>query len=456
MADPMSAIMEQSELSGAGIDTVVVAGIDMYGRLFGKHIPVRRFAQTVESGLHVCTCVYAWDIAQDMDSLHVEFASAETGWHDFRLMPDLSTLRPATWLEGTAICLADSVDEHSGEPLPIAPRTILRRQIELLRDQQLDPFTATELEFHLYRGTPDELRRNGYRDLDPTTSIHSDYVVGATNSMAPFFRRVQQVLESSGIPIEVVQAEYGLGQWEVNLEYADALETADRHVLYKSALTDLARNHGMTATFMPRPLTDGMGSSCHIHASVRGADGGYPFHDPTDSRSVSGSLRHAVGGVLERARELMLFYAPTVNSMRRIISTDFAGNGLTWGFDNRTTTCRLIAGAPQANRLEMRLPGADVNPYLASAAVLASMRDGMTRQTDPGEPSMGNAYDEHHAAELPMTLWDAAIEFDRSEYVATTLGKDVAGHFASVARNEWMQFLRSVSDWDRDRYFETI
>jgi glutamine synthetase len=167
-------------------------------------------------------------------------------------------------------------------------------------------------------------------------------------------------------------------------------------------------------------------------------------------------LRHAVGGVLERARELMLFYAPTVNSMRRIISTDFAGNGLTWGFDNRTTTCRLIAGAPQANRLEMRLPGADVNPYLASAAVLASMRDGMTRQTDPGEPSMGNAYDEHHAAELPMTLWDAAAEFDRSEYVATTLGKDVAGHFASVARNEWMQFLRSVSDWDRDRYFETI
>ena len=297
----MNAILEPSELSGAGIDTVVVAGIDMYGRLFGKHIPVRRFDQTVESGLHVCTCVYAWDVAQDMDSLHVEFASAETGWHDFRLMPDLSTLRPAAWLEGTAICLADSVDEHSGEPLPIAPRTILRRQIEQLRDQQLDPFTATELEFHLYRGTPDELRRNGYRDLDPTTSVHSDYVVAATNSMAPFFRQVQQVLEGSGIPVEVVQAEYGLGQWEVNLEYADALETADRHVLYKSALTDLARKHGMTATFMPRPLTDGMGSSCHIHASVRGGDGGFPFYDATDSRSVSDSLRHAVGGVL-RAR----------------------------------------------------------------------------------------------------------------------------------------------------------
>jgi glutamine synthetase len=226
-------------------------------------------------------------------------------------------------------------------------------------------------------------------------------------------------------------------------------------VLFKSAVADLARAHGMTATFMPRPLSDGMGSSCHIHASVRGDDGSTPFYDADDDRTASAPLRHAVAGVLDRVSDLMLFYAPTVNSMRRIISNDFAGNGLTWGFDNRTTTCRLITGAPDANRLEMRLPGADVNPYLASAAVLGSMRDGMARQIDPGPPCTGDGYAEQHG-ELPVTLGDAAERLEQSLFAATTFDKEVVSHYAAVARHEWLQFLRSVSDWDRDRYLETI
>ncbi|BBY66015.1 glutamine synthetase family protein [Mycolicibacterium helvum] len=451
----MNAVLELTELRRSGIDTVIVAGIDLYGRLFGKRMPVRSFDRIIDSGLHVCSCVYAWDVDQDMDTLQVDFAGAHTGWHDFRLLPDLKTLRRAAWLEGTAICLADSVDEHTGEPLSLAPRTILRRQTEQLEAQRLIAYTATELEFHLYRGTPDELRRNGYRDLEPTTLARSDYAIGAGNAMEPFFRAVRNALEDSGIPVEVAQAEYGLGQWEINLEYADALETADRHVLFKSAVIDLARSHGMTATFMPRPLTDGMGSSCHVHASVRGADGGFPLYDAADPQNVSPMLRHAVGGVLDHVGDLMLFYAPTVNSMRRIISQDFAGNGLTWGFDNRTTTCRLITGAPSANRLEMRLPGADVNPYLVSAAVLASMRDGITRNTDPGEPCQGNGYADRRD-ELPMTLGDAADRLAQSPFAATTFDKEVTGHYAAVARHEWLQFLRSVSDWDRDRYLENI
>ncbi|MDH6198386.1 glutamine synthetase [Mycobacterium frederiksbergense] len=451
----MTAILDISDLRTGGIDTVIVAGVDMYGKLFGKRIPVRLFQGIVDEGLHVCTCVYGWDFAQNMDNLKVEFAGGHTGWHDFRLVPDLATLRRAAWLEGTAICLADSIDEESGEPLPVAPRTILRRQVEALGAEQLTAYTATELEFHLYNGTPDELRRNGYRDLDPTTLIRSDYAIGAGNAMEPFFRKVRNALEQSGIPVEVAQAEYGLGQWEINLEYADAIETADRHVLFKSAVIDMARAHGMTATFMPRPLTDGMGSSCHIHASVRGVDGSTPFHDAAAERTASAALRHAVAGVLERASDLMLFYAPTVNAMRRIISNDFAGNGLTWGFDNRTTTCRLITGDPNSNRLEMRLPGADVNPYLATAAVLGSMRDGMARQIDPGPPCLGDAYAEPHG-ELPVTLGDAARNLDQSTFAASTFDKAVVGHYATVARDEWLQFLRSVSDWDRDRYFETI
>ncbi|WP_235718024.1 glutamine synthetase family protein [Mycolicibacterium goodii] len=454
MADPMTGMLELSDLRD-DIDTVIVAGIDMYGRLFGKRMPVRSFQRILGEGLHVCTCVYAWDVDQDMDTLKVEFAGAHTGWQDFRLVPDLTTLRRAAWLEGTAICLADSVDENTGEPLPVAPRTILRRQVQALGDKGLTAYTATELEFHLYRGTPDELRANGYRDLEPTTLIRSDYAIGAGNAMEPFFREVRKALEASGIPVEVAQAEYGLGQWEINLEYSDAVETADRHVLFKSAVADLARAHGMTATFMPRPLSDGMGSSCHIHASLRGADGSTPFYDAEADRTASTPLRNAVGGVLDRVGDLMLFYAPTVNSMRRIISNDFAGNGLTWGFDNRTTTCRLITGGPDANRLEMRLPGADVNPYLASAAVLGSMRDGMARQIDPGPPCTGDGYAEQHG-ELPITLGDAAEKLEQSLFAATTFDKEVVSHYATVARHEWLQFLRSVSDWDRDRYLETI
>jgi glutamine synthetase len=455
MVGTMTAMLEVSELRAAGIETVIVAGVDMYGKLFGKRMPVRSFERVVGDGLHVCTCVYAWDFDQDLEALKVEFAGAHTGWQDFRLRPDLATLRRAAWLDATAICLADSIDEDSGEPLPVAPRTILRRQVQALNAQQLNAYTATELEFHLYRGTPDELRRSGYRDLEPTTLARSDYAIGAGNAMEPFFRQVRNALEESGIAVEVAQAEYGLGQWEINLEYADAIETADRHVLFKSAVSDLARANGMTATFMPRPLSDGMGSSCHVHASVRGDDGSTPFFDPDAERSASAPLRHAVAGVLDRVSDLMLFYAPTVNAMRRIISHDFAGNGLTWGFDNRTTTCRLITGGPDANRLEMRLPGADVNPYLASAAVLASLRDGMSRRIDPGPPCTGDGYSEPHG-ELPMTLGDAAQTLEQSLFAATTFDKEVVGHYAAVARNEWLQFLRATSDWDRDRYFETI
>ncbi|GLY65870.1 glutamine synthetase family protein [Amycolatopsis taiwanensis] len=451
----MTDVIELSELDGLGIDTVVVAGVDMYGRLFGKRMPVRSFRRVIQAGVHVCTCVYAWDVTQDLGALKVDFAGGHTGWHDFRLLPDLTTLRRAAWLEGTAICLADSVDEDTGEPLSVAPRTILRDQIRRLSDDGLTPYTATELEFHLYHGTPERLRRAGYRDLDPTTLARSDYAIAPGNAMEPFFRTVRRTLEESGIPVEVAQAEYGLGQWEINLEYADALATADRHVLFKSAVQDLARSHGMTATFMARPLTDGMGSSCHVHVSIKDDSGGFPFYDGQAARTVSAPLSHAVGGLLDHTADLMLFYAPTVNSMRRILSTDFAGNGLTWGFDNRTTTCRLITGSPEANRLEMRLPGADVNPYLATAAVLASMRDGMARGTDPGEPSLGDAYSERHE-ELPDTLGEAADRFERSAFAAAAFQKNVTKHYAAVARNEWRDFLRSVSDWDRDRYFESI
>jgi glutamine synthetase len=451
----MSTPLQPADLHDAGIDTVIIAGVDMQGRLFGKRMSTRVFEAKALSGLHICTCVYAWDMTRSLEGLHVDFAGGHTGWHDFRLVPDLSTLRRAAWLDGTAICLADSVDEHTGELLPIAPRSILRQQVRALGQHGLRAYTATELEFYLYRGTPAELRAAGYRDLAPTTAVHADYNIAEGNGMEPFFRGLRLALDNSGIPTEVSQVEYGHGQWEINLEYADPLEMADRHVLFKQAVKDHAARHGYTATFMPRPMTADLGSSCHIHASLRGPQDDPVLADAGSEHGVSATLRHAVGGVLAHTPELMCWYAPTVNSYRRTGSQDFAGNGLTWGFDNRTVTTRVLTGSPAETRLEFRLPGADVNPYLGLAGLLASILDGIQSGTDPGLPHTGNAYDDVPSP-IPATLLDAAGAFSRSDFAAAAFGKDVVQHYQAVAEFEWNAFLHSVTDWERDRYFEGI
>jgi glutamine synthetase len=455
MAGAMNDRLAVGDLERMGIDTVIIAGTDIQGRMFGKRMTPRVFATKVDEGLHICTCVYAWDMAQSLDGLHVDFAGAHTGWHDFALVPDLTTLRRAAWLDDTAICLADCVDEHDGSNLAVAPRTILRRQVAALAERQLRAYTATELEFFLYRGTPSELRASGYRSMPPTTDVRADYNITEGNAMEPFFRGLRRALDDSGVPVDVAQVEYGLGQWEINLEYAEPLEMADRHVLFKQAVKDHATRHGYTATFMPRPMTDDLGSSCHIHASLRDPSGTPLFHDAAGERGVSDALRHAIGGVLAHAAELMCWYAPSINSYRRTTSRDFAGNGLTWGFDNRTVTTRVLTGAPLATRLEFRLPGADVNPYLALAGLLASVIDGIGQQTDPGPPSIGDAYARGDST-LPATLLDAAEAFLRSPFAITTFGEDVVKHFHALAEFEWREFMHSVTDWERERYLDSI
>ena len=453
----MRAELLPGDLDGRGIDTVIVAGVDMQGRLFGKRMSARVFRAKADTGLHICSCVYAWDMAQSLDGLRVDFAGPHTGWHDFRLVPDLRTLRQAAWLEDTAICLADSVDEHSGEMLPIAPRSILRHQIEALAECHMHAYTATELEFYLYRGTPSELRAAGYRDLPPTTEVHADYNIAEGNAMEPFFRGLRRVLNDSGISVELAQVEYGHGQWEINLEYGDPLEMADRHVLYKQAVKDYAARNGYTATFMPRPATGDLGSSCHIHTSLYDRDGSPVFHDSQATYGASDTLRHAVSGILGHAAELLCWYAPTINSYRRTASQDFAGNGLTWGFDNRTVTVRALTGGPGETRIEFRLPGADVNPYLALSGVLASVRDGICSRTEPGPPRLGDAYaDVSTRRSLPMTLQQAAEAFADSKFIAAAFGSEVVRHYRAVAEFEWESFMHSVTDWERDRYLEGI
>ncbi|MCB1000932.1 MAG: glutamine synthetase [Acidimicrobiales bacterium] len=452
----MSAFVPLSldDLDAQGYDTVIVCAPDMAGRLIGKRLSPRKFAEFHERGVAVSSCTFGWGISQDI-GLEVPYTGWHTGWRDFLLVADLATLRPAAWLERTAIVIADIVEEHDRSPVEITPRQILRRQIEALAADGLRADVGTELEFHLYRDGYDDLRRRGYRDRTPTTIVHADYTVQQVNAWEPFFRELRTALDASGLDVEMSQGEWGLGQWEINLTYADALDMCDRHTIFKLAVKDVATRHGLAATFMPKPTTGEVGSSCHVHLSLRDADGGHPFFDDAADDHMSTAMRHAIGGVLAHASELMTWYAPTINSYRRTNSSDFAGHGATWAFDNRTVSCRVLGTSASSLRLEWRVPGADVNPYLAVAGVIASVRDGMAGSTDPGDPSTGDAY-QQQTERFPEHLGVAAEVFLASEFVGSTFGSAVAEQYGLTARYEWQQFLDAVTDWELDRYFEVI
>jgi glutamine synthetase len=385
-----------------------------------------------------------------------EYSGHHTGWHDVRLVPDLDTLRRAAWLERTAIVVADFAELGGDDRVVVAPRTILRRQVDRVGATGLTPQVASELEFALYRGTYDDGRSSGYETLRPTTLARADYTVQAGDQHEGFFARVRETLAASDLGPWTSQVEWGLGQWEINLEYRGALEMADRHILFKLAMRDLAAASGMALTFMARPFADTTGSSCHLHLSLVDGVGANVFHDPQGEHGVSVTLRHAVGGVLARAPELMLLYAPTVNSYRRTGSGEFSGNGLSWGYDSRMVSCRVLPEG-EATRLEWRVPGADVNPYLAIAGLLTSAADGIANATDPGEPLMGWDFDKE-VPPLPATLGEAVAAFREGAFASEAFGKQVVAHYAEAGRWEWERFLApdAVSEWERRRYFEVI
>jgi glutamine synthetase len=414
------------------------------------------FRRLVDDGVALSSCVLGWDLDQ-WPGPEQAYTGHHTGWHDVRLVPDLATLRPAAWLDRTAICVADFVELGRDELVEVAPRTILRREVEHVAAAGLWARVASELEFHLYRGTYADARRQGYEELEPTTLARADYTVQAGDRHDAFFARLREALEDSLLDPWTSQVEWGLGQWEVNLQHREPLEMADRHVLFKLAVRDLADAQGMAATFMAKPFADTTGSSCHLHLSLADDHGSPVFHDPDGDRGASAKLAHAVGGVLSRAPDLMLLYAPTVNAFRRIAGAEFSGNGLSWGWDSRMVSCRVLVESPEATRLEWRVPGADVNPYLGIAALLASVRDGLDAGTDPGEPLVGEDW-QRPVPSLPATLGEAVEAFRGSAFVKETFGKDVCAHYAEAGRWEWERFLAAdaVTEWERRRYFEVV
>jgi glutamine synthetase len=448
-APPLS-IDEVSEYA-----TVIVASPDVQGRLFGKRMAPDTFLRSIERGISFSSCALAWDIEQS-PGIELAYTGFHTGWHDILLRPDLSTLRPLAWMDGVAFCMGDVVEVESGELAPISPRAMLGRAVRRLRDAGFDPIVASELEFFLFEGGYDGARTASFRGLEPTTHHRSDYAIEQSNAQEPFLRELRDGLAASGVRVGLAQSEWGFGQWEINLEHGDPVEIADSHLLLKLATKDLARRHGKAATFMAWPSEDDeVGSSCHLHCSLRDAEGQPLLHDGAAEDRLSSAMRHAVGGTIANAPDFMAWYAPTINAYCRANRPSFAGHGLSWGYDNRTLSCRTIADSADSARLEWRVPGADVNVCLAMAALLASVGDGLERGTDPGPPTLGNAY-EQEVEPLPSNLAEAAARLRANGVARDWFGELAVDHHVAFAEFEWAQFMGALTDWELRRYFELI
>ncbi len=432
------------------IDTVVAAFTDHYGRLMGKRFDADYFLEHGAAvGTHACNYLLTTDMEMDPVPGY-KFANWELGYGDFHMIPDLSTLRRLSWLDRTAFVHCD-LDNTS-----VAPRSILKRQIARARQAGYEAMAASELEYYVFRTSYREAARMGYRSLEPMGWYLEDYNILQGTREEHYTGAVRRHLKASGIAVENSKGEWGLGQHEINVRYAEALQMADDHALYKQCLKEVAEQLGVSVTFMAKQAAGQAGSGCHIHLSL--SKGGRNVFDGGKRLGpVKGSdvFRWFLGGWLARVPEFMVFYAPTVNSYKRYEDLSWAPTRLAWSHDNRTAGFRVVGGG-QSLRIECRIPGADVNPYLVFAAALASGLDGIERKTEPPQAFEGDVYAARSLPRVPYTLAEAVERFESSGFVRETLGAGVAEHYAHFYRSEQRAFERAVTDWERQRYFERI
>ena len=442
------------------VETVVTVFPDMYGRLVGKRITGRFFIdETADHGMHACDYLLACDMEMDPVPGY-QLTSWETGYGDFLCVPDWGTLRRATWLERSAIVLCDVVDEDADAPVAVAPRAVLRRQLERARAAGFVAQGASELEFFIFRGSFEEARARGYDGLEPFGGYIEDYHILQSTKVEPLVGAIRRHLESSGIPVEFSKGEWGAGQQEINLRYCELLEMADRHVLYKNAAKEIACAQGLALTYMAKWDAAHAGNSMHVHMSLADESGSNLFAG--DDAPVGGTglrcsalFHHWLGGLIEHARDLTLFLAPTVNSYKRFAEGTFAPTAVAWSYDNRTTGFRVV-WRDQSLRSECRIPGADANPYLCFAALLADGLDGIERKLEPPEAFAGNLYEATDVERLPETLGEAIELAERSELLRKVFGDEVLDHYLHFARVEKRKFDRTVTDWERARFFERV
>lgn len=443
----LKAYVEQGE-----IDTVLVCFPDMQGRLIGKRVTGRFFLDKCIDEMHVCD--YLLTVDMDMEPVPgYQVASWDTGYGDIALKPDLTTLRRIPWLEATALVIADCVDHH-GADLPHAPRSILKRQIARARSLGYVAKIGSELELYVFDETYDSAREKRYRGIKTAGWYIEDYHIFQTTKEEPLIRAIRNGMEAAGVPVEFSKGEWGPGQEEINLQYAEALEMADRHSIYKNGAKEIAYLHGKAVTFMAKWGNDVAGSSCHLHSSLWDAKTDAAlFHDPAAEDGMSGLFRHYLAGQLTLAREMTYFFAPYINSYKRFQVGSFAPTKAAWSRDNRTAGFRIVGRGP-AMRVECRIPGADANPYLAFAATIAAGLHGI-EQALALEPAIsGNLYAMEDVRQVPVTLREALDALDASEVLRTAVGDQVVDHYLHTGRWEQREYDRRVTDWDLMRNFE--
>jgi glutamine synthetase len=429
------------------VDTVLLALTDMQGRLQGKRLHGRHFVDEIAPhAAEACNYLLAVDVEMNTVGGYA-MSSWERGYGDFELVPDFDTLRPVPWQPGTVICLAD-VQWGDGSPVVASPRQILRAQLDRLAERGWTANAGTELEFILFRDSYEDAWKKGYVGLDPANLYNVDYSLLGTARVEPVIRRIRNEMHAAGLRVEDSKGECNFGQHEINFRYGPALSSADEHVVYKNGAKEIAAQEGMSITFMAK-FDEREGSSCHIHLSLADAQTGAPLF--ADDERL---LKHFLGGMLAHLRELTLFLAPNVNSYKRFAAGSFAPTAIAWGDDNRTCAFRVI-GHGAGRRVECRVPGADVNPYLALAALVAAGLDGIENETDPGEPCAGNAYVED-LEHVPSTLRDARDAFAGSALAKAAFGKEVVAHYTNYADVELAAFDAAVTDWERRRGFERL
>lgn len=436
----------------AEIHTVVVAFPDVLGRLMGKRLCSEFFRDhVVEDGTHACNYLLTVDV--ELNPLPgFALASWEQGYGDFHLVVDPTTLRCAPWSPGSALVLAD-LATADGSPIAESPRAMLRGQLGALASRGLAAKCASELEFYLFHNSYHQIAQRGFRDLRPSSDYLIDYDVLQPARDEDVLARLRRELCAAGVTVEGSKGEWGKGQHEINLEYTEALEAADRHIVLKHAAKLIADQQGRAITFMAKLATDTAGSSCHVHFSLWDPDGRENrFAKPSEPSPL---FRQFLGGLVTYGRELSYFFAPTVNSYKRYQAASWAPTSLVWSNDNRTTGYRVV-GHGSALRIENRMPGADVNPYLAYAATIACGLRGIEEGLDCGEPYRGNAYEDTEVARLPSSLGEAADLLAGSDTARRAFGDKVVDFYAHTARLEADAYRREVSDWERARYFERI
>ncbi|MEQ1955283.1 glutamine synthetase family protein [Mesorhizobium sp. CN2-181] len=444
----------KKDVAAGDIDTVLACAVDMQGRLVGKRFLAKFFVESGYEETHGCNYLLTVDV--DMEVVPgYKAANWQKGYGDFVLKPDMNTLRRIPWLEKTALVLCDILDHHHHEDLPHSPRAILKKQVARLKERGWMAYMASELEFYLFEETYDSARAKKWSGLATASPYIGDYLIGITTKEEEVMRAIRNNMEAAGIPVENSKGEAGPGQEEINVRYAEALEMADRHSILKNGCKEIAAGLGKSLTFMAKYNYSMAGNSSHVHNSLWSADGKTPlFFDPKAEHTMTPLMRSWVAGQLKYARDITLLLAPYINSYKRFQVATWAPTRIAWSRDNRTASFRLCGEGSKGIRIECRMGGADLNPYLAFAALIAAGLAGIDEKLELAKPFEGDVYHAGRLPEIPKTLRDATAAFGKSKMLKEALGAEVLEHYVHTAEWEQFEYDRRITDWELHRGFE--